>query len=182
MIIKLSDLKLGEFIELSCGNYDVLKEKGVTDVASTARNLLSEYSFIADNLHAKAVISENSSAVCIRSRILVLNICKNLASAGFRDEAAGILSEIGESAGDNVDDSIENLLKYAKFEYERLSAGKDDRTKMSADEVRDSFYSEIAFVMSYYKMNINEKEINAHVYANLVKQIGIEIRSSKARK
>ena len=42
--------------------------------------------------------------------------------------------------------------------------------------IRASFDSEIAFVMTYFKMQIDIHTINAAVYANIVQRANTEIR------
>lgn len=175
---KLSDFTLFEFIELSCGNYDVLDDDASKDEsrASTARDILSEYSMIADSAHAKAIISEREREMKCSANIMILNLCSSLIRLGDKEKAKDILNDIGASYGEDIGISVENMLRYAKFEYERSKSGLESKLRRTPDEIRASFFSEIAFIMSYYKMNINEREINAHVYANLVRQVCDEIR------
>ena len=48
--------------------------------------------------------------------------------------------------------------------------------KNTPDDVRASFDREIAFLMTYFKMNIDTRNITAGVYANMVHQADVEIK------
>lgn len=183
MKMKLNELVLSELIELSCGNYEVLLTGGdkhdMDELYKTARCILSDYYYIADNVHAKSMMYEKENEVKDDAHIMMLKICSVLAGNGGKEQARAILSDIGESVGDNISEQIDSMLKYAIFEQERNKRVKGEPMHRTAEEIRSSFYSEIAFMMTYFKMEINASTINAEVYANVVKQAGIEIRNKR---
>lgn len=183
MKVKLNELVLSELIELACGNYEVLLTGNDTsdkdELYNSARGILSEYYYIADNVHAKSMMYEKENEVKDDAHIMMLKICSVLADNGGKEQACDILSNMGESVEDNVSEQIDTMLKYAMFEQDRNRRTKGESIHRTAEEIRTSFYSEIAFMMTYFKMEINASTINAEVYANVVKQAGIEIRNRK---
>ena len=73
---------------------------------------------------------------------------------------------------------IDNMLRSAIFEQKRneerrKEEGEDKRA--TPEQIRSSFDTEIAFLMTYFKMNIDSRIINAAVYANIVHQAEIDI-------
>lgn len=183
---KLNELVLSELIELACGNYYVLLENKVSisdkyALAEIARNILTDYSFIADNAHAKSMIYEKENEMKGNVRIMQLEICSTLVDNGGKDQAAAILNQMGESVDEDISAQIDMLLKYALFEKERNRSTNDSHVHRTPEEIRSSFYSEIAFMMTYFKMNIKASEINAEVYANIVRQADLEIRNRNIR-
>ena len=49
----------------------------------------------------------------------------------------------------------------------------------STEQIRSSFDAEIAFLMTFFKMSIDSRVINAAVYANIVHQADVEISIRK---
>ena len=49
------------------------------------------------------------------------------------------------------------------------------RDRATPEQIRSSFDAEIAFLMTFFKMSIDSRVINAAVYANIVHQADVEI-------
>ena len=62
----------------------------------------------------------------------------------------------------------------------------DDRLENNQNSrpnnVRESYDTEIAFIMTYFKMNIDINIISAGIYANMVRQADNEIRRKLIRR
>ena len=56
-----------------------------------------------------------------------------------------------------------------------------NKKKATPEQIRSSFDAEIAFLMTFFKMNIDVRNINAAVYANIVHQADVEISMKKKR-
>ena len=73
--------------------------------------------------------------------------------------------------------AVENMLHEAEFYKKRTEdMAVADNPAINENAIRASFDSEIAFVMTYFKMQIDIHTINAAVYANIVQRANTEIR------
>ena len=64
----------------------------------------------------------------------------------------------------------------------RSGDNESPNAQYSEDEIRRGFSSEIAFVMAYFKMNIDIYFISDSVYANFVRQAKTAAKEAAARK
>lgn len=79
---------------------------------------------------------------------------------------------------------VEYMLNSIIFEQKRneeISREEGKGSNATPEQIRSSFDTEIAFLMTYFKMNIDPNTINAAVYANIVHQAYVEIAIKKAR-
>lgn len=194
MRMRLSDLTLAEFIDLACGDNSVLLDDGEsTDAAVLAHvrnNILSEYGFIADRTNAKSKMMDKEGTIKRESVLLVLKICNALLLLERFSDVRELLIEIEEYSGEKDEQlkkKVDRLIRLNEFEKKRAADMEEVQRKQfndspSPEKMRSAFYSEIAFLMTYFKMNIDSKQTNAEVYANLVRQADQEIRARKAKK
>ena len=69
-----------------------------------------------------------------------------------------------------------------KYFGQQVSGESFDQIKISIaspEQIRSSFDAEIAFLMTFFKMSIDSRVINAAVYANIVHQADVEISFRK---
>ena len=193
MKMRLCELTLAEFIELACGNTAILLENGESTepavISHIANNILSEYSFIADRTNARAKMIDKEEVIKRDSILLILKICNTLLLLEYYDDVRDLLKEIDEYAGESNEQlkaKVDRLIRLNEFEKKRSNEmaeiEKKEKTTSTPEQMRSSFFSEIAFLMSYFKMNIETNNVNAEVYANLVRQADMEIRSRIAKK
>ena len=74
------------------------------------------------------------------------------------------------------------MLRSAIFEQKRNEERRKEEgeeKKATPEQIRSSFDTEIAFLMTYFKMNIDSRIINAAVYANIVHQADVDISIRK---
>lgn len=193
MKTKLHELSISQFIDLICGEKTVLLENGekapdeVLHQFST--DIISSYRLITDNANLKSQLMDKEDNIKLKIRIVILIMCQNLVNCKAYDEVRTLLELIDESAQhlDNSDLSskLEELLRFALFEQlrneEKKSEDADSDSRPSADDIRSSFYAEVAFLMTYFKMNIDMNVVNAMIYANMVHQADGEIRAKGGR-
>ena len=77
---------------------------------------------------------------------------------------------------------LDYMLHIAIFEQKRNEERRVEEhseKKAISEQIRSSFDSEVAFLMTYFKMNIDPCLINAALYANIVHQADIEISRRK---
>lgn len=181
MIERLDQLTLQQLIELSCGDKSVLvvgdEKPDEKALSKRAAAIMAEYKAIASPVQSKIDLNEKEklSKLGIKSRCA--SICLYLCSQGRSDLAKEVLIEL------NVDESClatdEDIIKHCQsilgevgFEIERITERKvkgKDKAVRSPESTRKSWYSEIASVMSVFRMSI-DLNINAAIYANLVRQ------------
>lgn len=193
MKTKLHELSISQFIDLICGEKTVLLENGekapdeVLHQFST--DIISSYRLITDNANLKSQLMDKEDNIKLKIRIVILIMCQNLVNCKAYDEVRTLLELIDENAQhlDNSDLSskLEELLRFALFEQlrneEKKSEDADSDSRPSADDIRSSFYAEVAFLMTYFKMNIDMNVVNAMIYANMVHQADGEIRAKGGR-
>lgn len=193
MKTKLHELSISQFINLICGDKTVLLENGekapdeVLHQFST--DIISSYRLITDNANLKSQLMDKEDNIKLKIRIVILIMCQNLVNCKAYDEVRTLLELIDENAQhlDNSDLSskLEELLRFALFEQHRNEEKKSEDaasdSRPSADDIRSSFYAEVAFLMTYFKMNIDMNVVNAMIYANMVHQADGEIRAKGGR-
>lgn len=190
MIERLNQISLNDFIELSCGNYNCLLFDGEAateeELKERATKLIVNYRNIVNPSGMKAMLLDKEDIVKERAKLLSLRICQTLVSINCYDDVREILLLFGVDArGMNdelVKNKLENLLHTAIFEQKRNKERRQEEIKgdkATSEQIRSSFDSEIAFLMTYFKMNIDSRIINAAVYANIVHQADVDISIRK---
>lgn len=103
---------------------------------------------------------------------------------GAHDEVNVILKGMGYNETDPgmMIKRIDRMNAEAEYLKYRIDDNVQEIKKRTADEVRASFDKEIAFLMTYFKMNIDVNIVSAGVYANMLHQADIEIKRRMANK
>lgn len=81
----------------------------------------------------------------------------------------------------NVESKVKSLLNSAKYEGKRIEDSKYDFSKISESEIRAYFNKEIAFLMTFFKMPLDVKNMSASVYANIVYRACEQIKNFKKK-
>lgn len=187
---RLNEITLAQFIELLCGNYSVLLLDGdsvaTNELQGCARSLISSYRFIADKPGMRALIADKEESVKSKMKVFFLRICNMLVLQEEFVDVRSLLSMIDEDVtgidNDTLHDKVAELLRYAIFEQQRDEEAhkkSESGVKASPDNIRSYYDSEIAFIMTYVKMNIDMHHINAAVYANIVNQVNADIMNKR---
>ena len=121
-----------------------------------------------------------------RTRLLLLRICQTLIAVCCFDEVREVLMQMEVNAQNMDNEQLKSKLDYmlhiAIFEQKRNEERRVEEhseKKAISEQIRSSFDSEVAFLMTYFKMNIDPCLINAALYANIVHQADIEISRRK---
>lgn len=180
MIERLDQLSLQNLIDLSCGDRSVLlvgdEKPDEADIMERAGKILDEYKSIASPKQAKMDMIEAEETTKFRMKEKCLRICVALCSQGRPDMARDVLLELDVSPDlIDTDDKVRTRCKamldevvYEIKRHEELSQEKVTKKVTKTEDIRKSWYSEIAFVMSMLKTNIDPATLNAAIYANLV--------------
>ena len=185
MIERLNQITLNDFIELSCGNYAcLLSDRG--SVSESTLKLIIEYRSIVNPSGMQAMIMDKEDMVKERAKLLSLRICQTLVSLGFYDDVRQVLGQLNVDIRDMSDEQVISKLDYllhsAIFEQKRNEERRSEEhkgSKATPEQIRSSFDAEIAFLMTFFKMSIDSRVINAAVYANIVHQADVEISIRK---
>lgn len=180
MIERLDQLTLKDLIELSCGDYTVLNDKDELvddpEIVTRAANIMAEYKFIASPAQAKMDLSENEKISKLNIKEKCARIAMHLYYRRRPDLAKEILMELGVSeqhlsTNEEILSRCQAIIGEVEYERKRIAEYNEKRRarKQSPDQVRRSWYAEIAGVMSSLKVPI-DMGINAAIYANLVHQ------------
>lgn len=179
MRTRLDQLTLQDLIELSCGDYDVLKEGDELveekEITSKATRIMREYKSIASPTQAKMDLADEELLTKMAIKETCARIAMAMCKSGHSDNAREILSDMSiEKEFLQTDEMIiarcQSIIGEAEYERQRLAEHYAKRNgEKTVEEVRHSWYSEIASVMTILKVPIDMR-INAAIYANLVHQ------------
>lgn len=193
MKTRLDQLVVDDFVSMMCGDLSVLREDGdnVTDdvLNATAAELAIRYREIIDPVCMRAAISKNGSVCRRRMKIMLFRLCTALIELDDEEEVRRLLQEYGWSVSNMT---WEKMLAKCKTEFQRLEAEEQREfdkhvpvDEEGKEDIRDGFARETAFLMRFYKMGINTKEIATDVYAHLIAQAideGKKLQHMKRRK
>ena len=157
------------------------------DLCLKAR-LIIEYRSIVNPSGMQAMIMDKEDMVKERAKLLSLRICQTLVSLGFYDDVRQVLGQLNVDIRDMSDEQVISKLDYllhsAIFEQKRNEERRSEEhkgSKATPEQIRSSFDAEIAFLMTFFKMSIDSRVINAAVYANIVHQVEVDISIRKMR-
>lgn len=190
MIERLNQISLNDFIELSCGNYDCLNSDGESNskeaLKGIASKLIVDYRKIVNPSGMMALLLDKEELVKMHAKVLSLRICQSLISINSIDDVREILLlfevDTQKMSDEEIISKIDYMLHSAIFELKRNKERHQEEGeggKATEEQIRASFDTEIAFLMTYFKMNIDPRLINASVYANIVHQADVEIRMKR---
>lgn len=192
MIERLNQISLSDFIDISCGEYLCLlsenESKSEEELKERAQKLIIDYRNITNSSGVKALILDKEDIMKERTRLLLLRICQTLIAACSFDEVREVLMQMEVNAHNMDNEQLKSKLDYmlhiAIFEQKRNEERRIEEhseKKATPEQIRSSFDSEIAFLMTYFKMNIDAHAVSAAVYANIVHQADVEITIRKRR-
>lgn len=187
MIDRLDQLTLQQLIELSCGDYSVLKQgeepPDPKALMGRAAAIMAEYKSIAAPTQSKMDLLNGEKASKLKMKEVCAHICLMLCESGHPEKAREVLELLYISpehmkTDDAVRAQCRAILGEVEYERNRLNERQAKAGKASTpQQIRSEWYSEIAGVMSVFRMNIDPEHTNAAIYANLVCQA---IERSKA--
>lgn len=192
MIERLNQISLSDFIDISCGEYLCLlsenESKSEEELKERASKLIIDYRNINNPSGVKALILDKEDIMKERTHLLLLRICQTLIAVCSFDEVREVLMQMEVNAHNMDNEQLKSKLDYmlhiAIFEQKRNEERRVEEhseKKAIPEQIRSSFDSEIAFLMTYFKMNIDVHAVSAAVYANIVHQADVEITIRKRR-
>lgn len=184
MIKRLDELTMSRFIDLLCGDMEVLRHKheivSAKKLALARRDIVIEYKSIAEIGSVKRFILETSGLTKAKLSSVVFAMCKNLIDMGMYDKAREIMSSGGIKVNDMNDERLAAEVK------SRIGRARNDLVKYDDNvgtgepdekEIRSGFDSLTASLMAHFKFQIDTSAMKASLYAHLVARFNREIKA-----
>lgn len=176
MKTKLSDLTLAEFIDMECGDLDVLKDRHelVTPekLAKTRSEISHEFQSIASPASFKSMLIDRDRKGKMRIKALFFGVLKSLLKIEAYSNVRDLLTKYGVDCRDRDDRWLERevmaQLNSVTFELKRMGieVKKDDNA--TPDEIRKGYEGMVADLMIANKMSIDIYTIRASVFASMI--------------
>ncbi len=178
-IERLDQLKLLEFVDIACGDLSLIDGD-----ESLAAKLVMQYKKVSDPSDFQRSINDRALVLKCKGSILFYALLRMLLEMGEETEVRAMLMEMGkrresESPTDKLKQRIESLYEHSKTELKRAENTTEKEVgTVTAEEMRDTFFSETATIMKVLKVSIDVFTINALVYANLRHQADEHIKET----
>ena len=180
----LSNLLMSDFIEMSCGHLEVLKEDGENvsneELSHRANELSYEYKNIINPSGCKAAIVIKHKEMERMAKVTLFRLSLSMLAMGDVDKVREVLSNVLDVnvSKDVLKQRITNELQRVSFEQKRYDEKKleSQESKMNEAEIKNMFDKELASLMVFFKMGIDINKISAGVYANMVYQAYLQIK------
>lgn len=184
---KLEQLTLSQFVNLVCGDTNVLlghREIGNHHkLAIATRNIVLEYRSIADPGGTGSYFKHVEDWIKAKINVIIFTMCSNLVALGQYGSAREILAEYGMSASGwtdgRVDGTVQAKLAQSQRELEELET-ENDKVIAEREKIRAQFDAQTASIMAHFKFQIDPATIKATLYANLVARHNREVKAQKA--
>lgn len=179
MITRLEELTMQQFIDLCCGDYDILCHKHeIVDeeiLAKTARDIIVEYKSITDEQSMRRYILDAGERLKANIAVVLWGMCRNLISFGEYGNIREIMKEAGINADRMSDERVtaEVLSRLAAAER-KLSEYNNHEEDVT--DIRRNFDKLTAVMMSHFKFQIDPTSMRATHYAHLLARFGEEVK------
>lgn len=184
---KLEELTLSHFVDLVCGNTDVLLGKHeighANKLAVATRNIVLEYRAIADPGGTGSYFKHVEDWIKAKMNVILFTMCNNLVSLGQYGRAREVLVEYGLPASGwtegRVDGTIQAKLAQSQRELDDMEA-ENEKVIAEREKIRAQFDVQTASLMAHFKFQIDPATIKATLYANLVARHNREVKAQIA--
>lgn len=187
MIDRLDKLTLSQFVDMVCGDNDVLLSRhevaSSNKIAIAVRNIVLEYREIADPGGMRSYLNHVERWIKAKIDVIIFTMCINLAAFNQYDSVREILESYGLSVSGWNDGRVEGFAKarlaQAKREIDTLEEDNAN-ADIERDRIRAQFDSQTAALMAHFRFQIDPATIKASLYANLVARHNREIKAQMA--
>lgn len=186
MKTRLDQLTTAEFIDLVCGNKDVILGKheipNPYKLTIALRNIVMEYRSIADPSGNATYLQRVDAIIKSRIAVTVYSMCQNLVLLQQFDRAREVLIAAGLPAERWNDKRIESevhiQLQKSKRAFDEADKD-DDNSEEEKENIRNAFNGMIAAMMAHFKFQIDVVKMMAPVFAHLVARYHAEMKAMK---
>ncbi len=187
---RLEQLTIGQFIDLVCGEADVLLDRREIatpeKLADAARHIIFEYREISDKAEALSYLANVDSLTKSKMRVSIFTLCLDIYNLGKLDIVRDILAHYGVNAErmskERLRAEVISQLERAKHTARRIEeseSGKGDAS-LTPDDIRRSFDEQTAALMAYFKFQVDTSTMKATLYAHLVARHARELKAQRA--
>ncbi|MEZ3576790.1 hypothetical protein [uncultured Duncaniella sp.] len=186
MKTRLDQLTTAEFIDLVCGNKDVILGKheipNPYKLTIALRNIVMEYRSIADPGGNATYLQRVDAIIKSRIAVTVYSMCQNLVLLGQLERTREVLIAAGLPAEGWNDKRIESevhiQLQKSKRAFDEADKD-DDNSEEEKENIRNAFNGMIAAMMAHFKFQIDVVKMMAPVFAHLVARYHAEMKAMK---
>lgn len=176
MKTSLSQLTLAQFIDLECGDLDVLKEHHevvpVERLIKARSAIAHEFQSIACPSSYKSMIVDREKKSKLRAKAVLFGALKSLVDIEALAEVRQLMSAAGiECSG--FDDKrlcseVNQRLNTVTFELKRMGIDAPKAEDVTPEAIRRSYEGMVAELMIANKMSIDMETIRASVFASMI--------------
>lgn len=177
MKTRLSELTLARFIDLECGELDVLKDSHdeqvpVERLVEVRGEISREFQAIACPASYKSMVIDREKKSRLRAKAVLFGSLKSLMELEAYDEVRELMSAAGIDCT-GFDDNrlaaeVAQRLNTVAFELKRMGMDMPKHEDVTPDDVRRSYEGMVADLMIANKMSIDIETIRASVFASMV--------------
>ena len=175
---KLRELTLAQFIDLECGELDVLKERheivSPEKLAKARERISNEFQSIASPSSYKSMIVDREKKDKMRLKALFFGTLKALVDMDALTEVRSLLEQYGipcvNFSEDRLRREVTQQLNAINFELKRQGLDAPKQPDVTPDEIRRSYEDMVADLMIINKMSIDMNTIPASVFAAMVRK------------
>lgn len=186
MLDTLDQLTAAQFIDLVCGDTQILRNGDVTatdsQVAMAMRNIILEYKEITDPAGMKGYLTGAEDLVKAKMSVVIFTICERLVTLGVEERARAIMSDCGIPSG-TMDDQRLAAEVLSRLERAKRSVSELEELKSTDDgveSIRREFDQQTAALMAYFKFQIDTDSMKASIYAHLVARFNREVKAMRS--
>lgn len=190
---RLDTIPMAQFIEVLCGNVQALViggEETSQALEKKAKELRFAYYSIVNGKETKARLYGEDRELKVRMRLYCLAYANSMVKTGNKDGAVEVVQALGYTCTvDDVEKRIANARRELEFLMGRMKQEKQQKKiekEENAEQMREGFMRERAFLMTYHKMYIDIRVMSAAEYAGILaltdREINIRMRALKKKK
>lgn len=177
MKTRLSELTLADFIEMECGNLEVLKEKRhevvpMERLVKSRCEISNEFQSIASPSSFKSTLIGRGKKTKLRAKVMFFWTLKALVEMYAFDDVRRLLTAYGIDCSKFDDDrlaaEVSQQLNAANFDLKRMGIESKDESAATPDEIRKCYEGMVADLMIANKMSIDINTIRASVFASMI--------------
>lgn len=187
----LSELTMAQYVDLVCG-VDVLSLPGEAllrpiEFQRAKARIMFEYHHLADPSGTASMLSGKEDAEKVKMTTMFFSVCHNLVILKAYDELKEALTIYGLDVehydNDRLAAEVDRQWKHAQSEERRLAMMPKEPSSAEGTsdprKVRVEFDRQAAFLMTYFKFQIDMATIKATTFAMMLDQANREIKAKQ---
>ncbi len=187
---RLNQLTLAQFIEMECGNVEVLKDShrevvSPEKLAKVRLNIAREFQQIASPASYKSMLIDHEKKSKLRAKAILYGAMKALVDIDAIDDVRKLLDSAGVDCtgfdDKRIRSEVEQRHNTATFELKRMGVDAPSAEEVTPDEIRRGYEGMVADLMIANKMSIDIETIRASVFASMIQRANEMAKSLKSK-